>query len=203
MTIEEKRTPHHWNYFLALEDDLLRLARYVEPTEANFSTYSIELARLLSAAAAEVDVVAKQLCKKINGKSKANSIGAYMNEITVSHNDFASATVFIPKHGLVLHPWINWRDASVPVWWTANNKIKHHRHTHFEHANLKNALNAICGLFIMLLYFYEEEGRQAQLNPDPVLLRPGEPFTIDYSFYAPQHTIYSRNGLVIVQNPVT
>jgi hypothetical protein len=125
-----------------------------------------------------------------------------MNEIIDAYDDFPSAMVRIPKYGLVLHLWDEWRRKSVPLWWTAHNKVKHHRHTHFAHANLKNALNALSGLFIMLLYFYEEEGRQAQLNPDPVLLRPGEPFTIDHSFYAPQHTIYSRNGPVIVQNPV-
>jgi hypothetical protein len=54
--------PHEsWYFFLALESDLDATARYVEPTEENDTTYSIEFARILMSAAAEVEVVAKQL----------------------------------------------------------------------------------------------------------------------------------------------
>jgi len=49
----------HWAYFLALEEDLHRLSRFVEISESNFSTHSIECARLLLASCSEAEVVLK------------------------------------------------------------------------------------------------------------------------------------------------
>ena len=48
---------HHWNYFLAIEKDLEHLSRYIEFSDANLGTYSIELTHLLLSASSEVDVV--------------------------------------------------------------------------------------------------------------------------------------------------
>jgi hypothetical protein len=202
MGIIETRTPQHWNYFLALEDDVVRLARYLELTSDNFSAYSLELARLLSAAASEIDVVAKQLCKKLNPHSGADRIPAYMREIMAAYPEFASAQANIPKFGLSLRPWTEWDEQKSPYWWKAYNNVKHHRHTHFAEANLKHALNSVAGLFILLLYFYSDEARLAQLSPDPSLFQAGPPFTIDYPAWGPHVTIYTRNGPVIVVNPV-
>ena len=69
----------HWNYFLALERDLEKVARFIEFSEKNFSVYSIELAHLLFAAASEVDVVAKQLCEHINSTAPRENIVDYRN----------------------------------------------------------------------------------------------------------------------------
>jgi hypothetical protein len=69
-------------------------------------------------------------------------------------------------------------------------KVKHHRNTYFSQASLKNALNAIAGLFILLLFFYRDEAQNARLNPAPVLFHAGAPFIVDYSFYPPPATFY-------------
>lgn len=62
MAIEASAAKLHWNYFLALEQDMDVVARYIEFTHANLNVYSIELAHLLFAASSEVDVIAKLLC---------------------------------------------------------------------------------------------------------------------------------------------
>lgn len=67
----------HWNYFLALESDVERLARFVEFTSNNFGTYSIEMAHLFLAAASEVDVVAKQLCSIMDAATNVANIEQY------------------------------------------------------------------------------------------------------------------------------
>jgi len=41
MAIQKAETEPYWTYFLALEEDLLVLARYIEPSEGNFRTFSI------------------------------------------------------------------------------------------------------------------------------------------------------------------
>ena len=47
----------HWEYYLSIVEDLDAVSRYVHPLPDNFSTFSIELTRLLLSIGSEVDVV--------------------------------------------------------------------------------------------------------------------------------------------------
>ena len=177
MGIEIGNSLVHWNYFLALEKDLENLARYVEFCKPNFACYSLEMARILFAAASEVDVIAKQLCKKINNNSVANNINQYRDEIKAVYTKLPNFKVTFPKFGLDLIPWLNWNeDDGIPFWWTAYNKVKHQRDTDFEKANLQNSLNSVAGLFIITLYLYKEKAENAEIFPMPSLLRAGDEY---------------------------
>ena len=55
----------YWEYFLAIESDLENCCRYVEFSSDNYGTYSIEFARIIMAASAEFDTLAKNLCQAI------------------------------------------------------------------------------------------------------------------------------------------
>jgi len=165
----------HWNFFLALEKDIEVLSRYVEFTEPNFTCFSLEISRILFAAASEADVVAKQLCVKINTTSSASNIHQYRDEIRDAYPSLQTFKVTIPRFGLELTPWLNWCDLQgVPDWWTAYNKVKHHRNTDYYKGNLKNCLNAAAGLFVLILYFYKEKAENAELIPIPSLFRVTE-----------------------------
>ena len=165
----------HWNFFLALEKDLEVLSRYIEFTETNFTCYSLEVSRILFSAASEVDVVAKQLCVKINPTSTASNINQYRDEIRTAYPSLQSFKVTIPRFGLELAPWSNWSDVTgVPDWWTAYNKVKHQRNTDYHKGNLKNCLNAAAALFVLILYFYKEKAENAELIPIPSLFRVTE-----------------------------
>ncbi len=99
----------HWNYFLSLEEDLHNLNRFVDFSEGNYSTFSLEMARILMAASAEVDVVLKQLCFNITGESSADKIGQYYPIITGRYSMFKNFPVTIPLYGKELKPWTNWK----------------------------------------------------------------------------------------------
>ena len=175
MAIQTSTIEPHWNYFLALDGDLARLARYVEFHSKNFDCFSVEIARVLLAAAAEVDVVAKQLCEILRPGCGADGINAYRDVIVAGLPDVANFEIQIPRYGLQLVPWDEWKVPNgVPLWWTANNKVKHERHTHFDHATLKHALNAVGALFVLLLYLYRDKATQGQLVPAPEIVRVGE-----------------------------
>lgn len=175
MGIHTQKVEPHWSYLLSIEHDFEELSRFVEFDEKNFGTFGIEIARLLLACGAETDVVCKQVCTNLNAASNAASIGAYRTELIPAYPVIPNFEITIPRFGLSLHPWEEWqRPNGVPFWWTAYNKTKHHRHSEYERANLKNALNAVAGLFVMVLYLYREKATVGELVPRPLMLRVGD-----------------------------
>ncbi len=109
MGILEISSPKYWNYFLALEMDLVNLSRYIEFTEDNFDTYSVEIAKLILSAASEVDVISKQLCEILDDNKKPKSIGGYKEILVAKIKNFAETKIVIDRYGLELKPWINWK----------------------------------------------------------------------------------------------
>ena len=156
MGIEKKKEKDlSWNYYLSLKKELEVVSDYIEFEEANYQTYSIELAKLLMAASSRVDVVLKQLCNTLNPEGKHENINNY--RVTIKQYlqaDFLAEKVSISRHGLELDPWSNWRmhEERNPDWWNAYNDVKHQRNAEFPKATLKNALNAMSALLISILY---------------------------------------------------
>ncbi|MFC0682903.1 hypothetical protein ACFFGH_34175 [Lysobacter korlensis] len=154
MAIESAANKVHWNYFLALERDLESAARYVEFAEANMATYSIEFAHLLFAAASEADVVAKLLCKKLAADMPRGNIDHYRAALKQHLPEVVTTPVLVPRYGLTLHPWSNWAEEKNPAWWRSYNNVKHERDSHYAEATLKNALNSLAGLMVLVLHHY-------------------------------------------------
>lgn len=166
MTIQHLAVSPHLNYFSCLEDDLLELSRWIEFCTANESVYSIELARLLMTAAAEVDVVAKALCGSIDKRRKAESINVYQEVLIAAIPMLPSSVIEMPRFGMRFQPWSNWvRPKNPPDWWQGNNKVKHQRNTHFDRASLRNVLNSVSGLLVLLLLLHSKEGPYFPMSP--------------------------------------
>lgn len=148
----------HWNYFIALEQDLERASRYVEFAEPNFPTYSLEFAHLMFAAASEVEVVLKRFCARFAPKEPTEDIND-LKKIVLGGDQgddyrlkgLPKRIVSVPRFGLELQPWKNWSGKKNPDWWKAYNAVKHNRHERFTDANLHNALNAVGALFVLSL----------------------------------------------------
>ncbi len=157
----------YWNYFLAIESDLEHLTRYLEFHPDNFKCFSIEIARILLASSAEVEVVCKQICLEINPSSKADNIKGYQQEIIRKHPKISEVVAFVPRYGLELRPFCAWKTGNIPNWWTAYTNIKHHRDSDYNQANLKNAIDSVAGLFFINLFFYHEKVRLISLRPHP------------------------------------
>lgn len=135
----------HWNYFLALENDLETLTRYIEFDRANFNVFSIELAHLLFAAASEVDVLAKRICEVVNPAAPRNNIDNYRAVMLGCDklSKLPTLEISIPRYGLKVKPWVSWSKNENPAWWRNYNDVKHERNKHFHEATLENVLNAM------------------------------------------------------------
>lgn len=156
MAIQVNQNYVHWNYFVALEQDLAELSRYVEFSNDNFKTYSIELAHLLLAAASEVDVVLKLICSLKNPAKNHENINDYKNSIKQHLPYLLDRNCYIHRFGLTFEPWIDWNGDKNPIWWRSYNNVKHERNIHFKDANLENTLNAMAGLSLAIVYYYQE-----------------------------------------------
>jgi hypothetical protein len=130
------------------------VAHYVEFCAQNFSVYSIELASLLFAAASEVDVIAKSLCKILAPAANWKNMNDYRYTLTALLPNFSGKQVFIPRYGLTLTPWDNWNRDTNPDWWRSYNRVKHERDQYFGEATLKNALNALGALLTLTVSYY-------------------------------------------------
>jgi len=172
MGIKTRPSLLHWNYFLALEEDIERLSRYVNFSKKNFKVYSIEIAHIYLAASSEVDVVAKLLSKKIDPNSDADNIKKYRGIIDPTIPSLKNEIVSLPRYGLELNPWFNWNDNKSPDWWDDYNNVKHHREKYFKRANLKNVLNAMAGLFLVILHYYKGMPGCDRFEPPPSIFIP-------------------------------
>lgn len=165
----------HWEYFLSIESDLERCSRFVEFSPQNYSTYSVEFARIIMAAASEFDTLAKQLCHLIDPSQNPQNIKQYYPIITSKYSKFTQYEILVPRYNLSFKPWETWSASSPPDWWSGYNKIKHERDQHFCKANLHNAILSTCGLLTGILYFYDSHFSsrpQIDWSQAPKLLTP-------------------------------
>jgi hypothetical protein len=146
---------HHWNYFLAIEMDLENMSRYIEFSNANLGTYSIELTHILLSASSEVDVIMKQLCSLIDPTKTTKNINGYRNIIQTGLQSFMNEEICINRFGLTYKPWDNWNGTQNPNWWSSYNNVKHQRNSHFNEANLQNTINAVGALLLTVVYYYK------------------------------------------------
>lgn len=180
----------HWDYYIALENDIKELSRYIEFDESNFQAHSIELTRLLLTASSEVDVVVKELCKLIEPNSKAENINDYKKVITEKLPAIINTGIICPLYGLFLTPWSNWTGDGNPEWWRSYNKVKHERNNNYKSASLKNVLNSVAGLFVSNVHYnhalfvsenteypYNLRHSLSVLNPRAELFRLDDPFS--------------------------
>jgi hypothetical protein len=151
----ETREPY-WNYYLSIEDDLNKISRYIEFSNKNEKTYSIELTRLLFSASSEFEVVMKTLCEKIDNTSEYGNIKSIASKILVEYPEINNLEIRINRFGLMYKPLSNWSLGNSPIWWQNYNNVKHHRNTNFEDANLKNVINSIGALYIANVYLYQK-----------------------------------------------
>ncbi|MDU2197305.1 MAG: hypothetical protein E7E21_02655 [Peptostreptococcaceae bacterium] len=127
----------YWKHYIALEEKFLETTKYVEVSEDNFNTYSIEFSTQLQSICSEIDVVLKELCKVIDSNKNPKDINGYARIILSNNGDLKDIKVkVIINSGLELIPLNEWNinidsagneNIINPSWWRSYNKVKHQR----------------------------------------------------------------------------
>jgi hypothetical protein len=169
----------HWNYFYAIENDLFECSRFVEFNEKNFGTYSIEFAQILLRAGSEVDTLAKIATGSDKDAGKWEILRKKFPKLGMWTCD-------VVQFQIQRQPWFAWTlpNPQAPCWFNAFTAIKHHRDTHFSQANLRNTLDAVGGL-LMLLCAVHLDGTIDEAKPaEPRLFVPGREFLAEAKDHA-------------------
>lgn len=143
----------YWDYFLSLEKDLVRCTDFVEFENSNFSTYSINFAKIIMATSAEIDTICKELCFLICNNRKARNIKKYAEIITQKYPKIVEMDVSLQSYKITRRPFENWTKDNSPNWWIKYNKIKHDRTASYREASLINAIDSMAALLIIILYY--------------------------------------------------
>lgn len=174
-------TPKHWNYFLAVEAELVACARYVEFSNANYACFSNEFAKLIVLAAAEVDSIWQELCAHLAPEAGASKITEYYPILLARYPLLTQCEIAIPRYQLAFSPWKEWTESERPDWWSKSyNKLKHERTAHFSSATLEAALNAVGAQFLALQLYHHtvnNEHVSVDLSMRSALFAPRMPDT--------------------------
>lgn len=151
----------YWKQFLLIEKELRKSSPYTTISTDNLQTYSDYYLKLLIQIGSEVDVVAKVLCREMNGTSTADSIIDYRAELLATYPEIEQVMVKCADVDLI--PWMDLSSDS-PIWWKVYNGVKHNREKvetygsitkeNYKFANLENVANAMAGLYLLELYLY-------------------------------------------------
>ena len=156
--LEQRRSPEGINclaVYELLRKDLRIVFEYIEPTEKNFETFSHRTYEMLLRACTEVEALSKQVFDKnhVNLGSQANIIRysdlsgpMRLHEYEIfcygfEYPSFYPFKAFDEKD----------RRQRSPHWYQAYNAVKHNRSSEFKHANLGNVIQAIGGVYTLLI----------------------------------------------------
>lgn len=143
------------NYLRAyrlLEHDLLSTFDYVDPSDTNLKTYSHQFFQLLLRACTEFEANAKEILRANNypRTAKLNLLDYVKLEKACRLSEYNIVVPTWDGTGSPLVPFAEWRSSHSLSWYQDYNAVKHDRAANFNSANLKNALNAVAAVLIIL-----------------------------------------------------
>ncbi|RZS94080.1 hypothetical protein [Cuneatibacter caecimuris] len=166
-----------WPYYLRLEREFIETLNYVEFSEDNFLTYSIEYEKQLLSICSEIDMLCKELCKEIDADKELRHIYQYA-EILCDYQNISEIKIIFEINQKKYIPFDGWTVSDSPKWWKAYNKVKHDRlkNNNFKSGNLENVFMALAGLYLLnRIYFRQIKNCGLEIGPNP----PSQIFSVD------------------------
>lgn len=140
-------------------DDFKRLLEYIAPDIENEKVFSHRIYELLLRTCTEVESNCKGILKAnnyraVNRNSKDKKDYDMNDYKKIEQSSHLSEYVVQYSNWLpdkyTSKPYAAWAENSTLPWYDAYNKVKHNRCHFFSLANLKNLLDAICGLLCII-----------------------------------------------------
>lgn len=131
--------------------------------------FSYGCARLLLAAAAEAEVVAKPIATH-HGDPNARTAPDLRRVLLANQPGLPAFSVTLPILEAPILPWKAWAEDKSPTWWLAYSEVKHALAESFVDASLGNVLHAVAGLFALLVVYLRQKGVSFVIPPPSLLI---------------------------------
>jgi hypothetical protein len=140
---------------------LRELLQYIEPRGANLKAYGHATRDLLVLACTEVEtgwkaVLRENGYKRVDHKQKMvdarfwNCERDYVNVVKPMRLHDWEVTLMGHPHVKPIRPFAGWAPSAPPRWYKAHNAVKHDRERDFSRATLRDCIEALAGVFVMV-----------------------------------------------------
>ncbi len=147
----------YWNSFKLLYDDLEDSFRFVNPTEAHLTVYSLRFYELLIRASTEFESICKDKIEEYTlSTKKREDLNIKDYHLLNAHQENKPSRIsigYIFSEPLFVKPLENWSTSHSLDWYQDYNSVKHNRVKDFHLASLQNVLKSIAALFIIIERF--------------------------------------------------
>jgi hypothetical protein len=146
-------TSTYWESFKILYQDFEDSFRYVYPHPNHLDVYSLRYYELLLRACTEFESLCKQKVIEMKLSPKyprdMNITDYYLLADPLKITNYAVGYHFEPAYFTV--PLNQWKHGHKLPWYQDYNEVKHNRVTEFKRANLRNVLDAVGALFLLIM----------------------------------------------------
>lgn len=204
----------YWENYLSIEEEFIRITKFVALDTINYATYSTAFLKLLLELGSEIDTLAKVLCSVAWNKTNVQKINEYGDCILKNAPEFER--VFVVSETIKEIPWQDWGSKS-PDWWIAYNKIKHNRYEtgsiggvsqeYFKFANLENVVKALMALYQLEIYTLNYLVKQQGTEEGYSLLKSSL-FTLDGERWQTQYfhksgSLFHKGDILFIDDTIT
>lgn len=204
----------YWENYLSIEEEFIRITKFVALDTINYATYSTAFLKLLLELGSEIDTLAKVLCSVAWNKANVQKINEYGNCILQNAPEFER--VFVVSETIKEIPWQDWGNKS-PDWWVAYNKVKHNRYEtgsiggktqeYFKFANLENVFKALMALYQLEIYTLNFLVKQQGIEEGYSFLKSSL-FTLNGERWQTQHfhkpgSFFHKGDVLFVDGTIT
>jgi hypothetical protein len=157
---------HYVRAFDILATDFRRLSDYIEPSDDNLKCYSFRTHEIFMRSSIEVEANLKAILLE-NGYANHKTLNMKddYRKIKKSHR-LSSYVVRLPSWRGTQSERRPFQEWSTPTgtlaWYNSYNAAKHDRDSNFSLANFESALDALCGLAVLLCAQFEDDDFSAR-----------------------------------------
>jgi hypothetical protein len=156
---EYAQSPAHYvRAYAMIQADLQKLFEYVEPSEESLPTFSYRIHELLMRTCIELEANFKAILSENIYTPTLDRYGNSIYNMTIykkvdQTHHLSSYKVCLPiwdGSPKIISPFQEWGSGQSLSWYRAYNSSKHDRHRAFKEANMKNLIEAVAGLLVLL-----------------------------------------------------
>jgi hypothetical protein len=136
--------------YRAIANTLNEVFYVIEPAEANLNAFGHQIRNLFIVACTEVENLLKSFFRDNGRKSENLNMGKYVQSNSWLQLNNYSVSLRLHRYNQMITPFESWPTTHSLNWYQAYNDTKHNRHTDFDKANLKNLIDAVAAIHILI-----------------------------------------------------